>query len=151
MAEQPNTTATQMMVITIIVDETVAGPLMLDPNPSFVELLGGDMHMAGSATGAQGPASNASIEALRVVGKEEEGKSEAECSICLELLFEENKGMLVKEMPCGHCYHASCIERWLQMHGTCPFCRYKMPWEEEEQQEETGNGFLFLIPHVEMN
>jgi Ring finger domain len=83
-------------------------------------------YIAEFTTRTPGPASSASIDALRIVNKEEEDNAEADCPICLEKLFEE-KEMMVKEMPCGHKYHAICLEKWLQMNSTCPFCRYKMP------------------------
>lgn len=42
------------------------------------------------------------------------------CSICLcELDGEEH----VKELACGHCYHASCLDSWLRMKVLCPLCK----------------------------
>jgi Ring finger domain len=145
MAEQLDTTAARLTIIAVMFDEFLERLPILNPNLSmqnviivhgdarlFLELVGGAMAL--SATGATGPASNTSIDALRVVGKdEEEGESERECSICLEKLFETKEGLIVKEMPCRHKFHAPCIERWLQMHSTCPFCRYNMQGEGEQQ------------------
>ncbi|KAJ3700053.1 hypothetical protein LUZ61_003758 [Rhynchospora tenuis] len=120
-------------------------------NSLLSAVLGGAM--TGSGTGGPPPASKASIEALKVVNKEEEEKEEAECVVCLEKLFEKEKEeVVVKEMPCGHRYHGECIEKWLNMHGSCPMCRYKMPQEEvegkkmeEEREEGTGNGVWVRI------
>jgi hypothetical protein len=28
-----------------------------------------------------------------------------------------------KETPCGHSFHGKCVERWLNMKGSCPMCR----------------------------
>lgn len=127
--------------------------VLLNPiTQSMVVLHGGaglfsamlDGAMTGSATGGLPPASKASIEALKVVNKEEEDNEEAECVVCLEKLFEKEKEeVVVKEMPCGHRYHGECIEKWLHMHGSCPMCRYKMPQEEAEvkkRDEERGEG-----------
>ncbi|KAL2532088.1 RING/U-box superfamily protein [Abeliophyllum distichum] len=75
------------------------------------------------------PASKASIESLPVVPITEPG---LECPICLSE-FEVNQD--VKQMPCNHKFHSDCINKWLGIHGSCPFCRYKMP--EEEKKEET--------------
>ncbi|KPI85121.1 hypothetical protein ABL78_5814 [Leptomonas seymouri] len=30
---------------------------------------------------------------------------------------------------CRHAFHQHCFEQWVQVHGTCPFCREK--WLEE--------------------
>jgi Ring finger domain len=145
MAEQPDTT--RLTIVRITANELLERMLRLHPNPSMqhvvivhgdldagplLELLGGTM--AGPATRAPRPASNSSIDALHVVAKQEEGESERECPICLEKLFETIEGLIVKEMPCRHKYHAPCIEKWLRMHSTCPFCRYNMSQGGGEQQ-----------------
>ncbi|KPI88501.1 hypothetical protein ABL78_2397 [Leptomonas seymouri] len=44
----------------------------------------------------------------------------ARCTICYEDMA---PGSGTKRMPCGHCYHAECLEHWLEGHSTCPYCR----------------------------
>lgn len=41
-----------------------------------------------------------------------------ECSICLEVLTGE-----VMETACGHVFHKSCFDGWLEVGVTCPLCR----------------------------
>lgn len=48
---------------------------------------------------------------------------EDHCSICLEAL-ESLEGSVV-ELPCAHCFHKTCISRWLgsgTSHMRCPLC-----------------------------
>lgn len=41
------------------------------------------------------------------------------CAICLQTFLPlEN----VRRLPCGHCFHATCIDRWFQQSETCPMC-----------------------------
>ncbi|PIN20350.1 hypothetical protein CDL12_06941 [Handroanthus impetiginosus] len=54
-----------------------------------------------------------------------------ECSICLSE-FELNAE--VNHLSCGHFFHKSCLEKWLNYWNiTCPLCRnYLVPQEVEE-------------------
>nr|CAB3488042.1 unnamed protein product [Digitaria exilis] len=57
-------------------------------------------------------------------GGDEESSGEAaaeECAICLAE-FEEGEAVRVLP-PCGHGFHAACIDKWLRAHSTCPSCR----------------------------
>jgi hypothetical protein len=57
-------------------------------------------------------------------GKEKKGEGEEgdvdTCNICL-CDYEANE--TVKTLPCGHCYHAPCIDRWLRSVSNCPVCK----------------------------
>lgn len=47
-----------------------------------------------------------------------------DCPICIsEICACKGKRKLVKETPCGHCFHPTCLNRWLRKHDTCPMCR----------------------------
>lgn len=81
--------------------------------------------------------SNALIQSLKVVERREEEKTEEECTICLEKMFDnENKETVVKETPCGHRYHGECIDTWLEIHVSCPLCRYNMTRDDGEEFPE---------------
>lgn len=75
------------------------------------------------------PASRASIDAMPTVEVVSGENSGEQCAICLEGW---EAGETAKEMPCKHRFHGDCIERWLNINGTCPICRYQMPKEEEK-------------------
>ena len=72
--------------------------------------------------GASQEAINA-IETVRVMGSgegEEGGGAGADCSICLEGC---QAGEILRRLACKHCFHQSCIDRWLRTKAVCPICQ----------------------------
>lgn len=51
-----------------------------------------------------------------------------QCSVCLD---DFDKGSEAKEMPCKHKFHIRCIVPWLELHSSCPVCRYELPPDDE--------------------
>ncbi|TVU08516.1 hypothetical protein EJB05_41921, partial [Eragrostis curvula] len=51
-----------------------------------------------------------------------EAPEDAQCPVCLT---DYDDCEILGELPCGHRYHGSCVERWLRVsdHLTCPTCR----------------------------
>ncbi|CAL9177300.1 unnamed protein product [Musa hybrid cultivar] len=79
------------------------------------------------------PAQKAAVEAMPTV-KIEESLS---CLVCLEDLEISAEA---REMPCKHKFHAGCILPWLELHSSCPICRFQMPTEESTSSSAGGNG-----------
>ncbi|PIN06018.1 hypothetical protein CDL12_21441 [Handroanthus impetiginosus] len=51
-------------------------------------------------------------------------KENSRCTVCLTDYHEEDT---LRILPiCGHSFHASCIDIWLQQHSTCPVCRVSL-------------------------
>ncbi|ONM53398.1 E3 ubiquitin-protein ligase [Zea mays] len=46
---------------------------------------------------------------------------DAECCICL-CPYED--GVELRELPCNHHFHCSCIDKWLHINATCPLCKF---------------------------
>jgi len=65
------------------------------------------------------------------------------CIVCRSPMEAEGS---VKVLPCGHCCHVECLERWLGRQSNCPLCREDLSFlrgeerpvddDEEEQEEE---------------
>lgn len=45
------------------------------------------------------------------------------CVVCMSDLALEASDAV--QLPCGHCFHHSCIESWLKLRSTCPTCRFQ--------------------------
>ena len=49
-------------------------------------------------------------------------KEPADCCICLRKTRRRQC-----RLPCGHCFHKSCVGMWLKEQKTCPICRAEVP------------------------
>lgn len=45
------------------------------------------------------------------------------CSICF-LTYSEFPDEPVRELPCSHLFHKSCVDVWLKDKGKCPKCKF---------------------------
>lgn len=48
----------------------------------------------------------------------------AQCTVCLAEFHGEDTLRILPH--CGHFFHVSCIDIWLQQHSTCPVCRISL-------------------------
>ncbi|XAR59912.1 Ubiquitin--protein ligase [Bertholletia excelsa] len=71
------------------------------------------------------PAQKEAVEAMPTVKIVEN----LQCSVCLEDL---EVGTEAKEMPCKHKFHSRCILPWLELHSSCPVCRFQLPSDESK-------------------
>ncbi|KAK9275768.1 hypothetical protein L1049_023037 [Liquidambar formosana] len=83
------------------------------------------------------PASKSAVEALPGVKVTDEilGSDLAQCAVCMD---EFERGMDVKQMPCKHLYHFDCILPWLELHNSCPVCRYELPTDDQDYENRTA-------------
>lgn len=79
------------------------------------------------------PAKKEVVEALPTVQIEEA----VSCSVCLDDL---ELGSQAKQMPCEHKFHSPCILPWLELHSSCPVCRFELPSEDTKDLNEPSNS-----------
>ncbi|CAH2038060.1 unnamed protein product [Thlaspi arvense] len=60
-------------------------------------------------------------------------QEDAECCICLSA-YED--GTELRELPCGHHFHCSCVDKWLYINATCPLCKYNILKSSNLDREE---------------
>ncbi|XP_068646828.1 E3 ubiquitin-protein ligase CIP8-like [Aristolochia californica] len=99
----------------------------------------------GSRRGAP-PAARSAVAALPTVDIGE-GENYV-CAICKEGILVGEKG---KKLPCEHVYHGDCIVPWFDARNSCPVCRFELPtddadYEEEKRRKSTaGRGGNYTI------
>ncbi|KAK7308992.1 hypothetical protein RJT34_05379 [Clitoria ternatea] len=60
-------------------------------------------------------------------------EEDAECCICLSSY---DDGVELRELPCGHHFHCTCVDKWLYINATCPLCKYNILKSGNLSQEE---------------
>ena len=78
------------------------------------------------------PAQKEAIEALPTVTI----KDNLQCSVCLD---DFEMGAEAKQMPCKHKFHSGCILPWLELHSSCPVCRFQLPADETKRDSDDGS------------
>ncbi|KAI7739018.1 hypothetical protein M8C21_030551 [Ambrosia artemisiifolia] len=79
------------------------------------------------------PAQKKAVETMPTVKIKVDLDNFIQCSVCLE---DFEGGNEAKEMPCKHKFHGECIVTWLDLHSTCPVCRYQLPSDESKLKHE---------------
>ncbi|CAL4976833.1 unnamed protein product [Urochloa decumbens] len=83
------------------------------------------------------PAKKEAVEALPTVEIAGSGNDGDSCPVCLE---DYAPGEHAREMPCRHKFHANCIVPWLEMHSSCPVCRFELPADDGNKSSCGGGG-----------
>ncbi|KAM2183493.1 E3 ubiquitin-protein ligase SIRP1-like [Malus sylvestris] len=79
------------------------------------------------------PAQKEAVEALPTVTI----KENLQCSVCLD---DFEVGIEAKEMPCKHKFHSGCILPWLELHSSCPVCRFQLPADESKRDSDISRN-----------
>ncbi|KAG2219036.1 hypothetical protein INT45_003927 [Circinella minor] len=97
-----------------------------------------------SQSNAKGPPP-ASDRFIRLLPKIKSGQidSDETCIICKDNLKKSESS--VTQMPCGHYFDRECLVPWLELHHTCPLCRFKVETEQtvKEEEEEEARDFMY--------
>ncbi|XP_040382107.1 E3 ubiquitin-protein ligase SIRP1-like isoform X1 [Oryza brachyantha] len=92
--------------------------------------------------GRQGtlPAKKEAIDAMPTVEVTAPGDDSAAASACAVCLEDYAVGERAMEMPCRHRFHGKCIVPWLEMHSSCPVCRFQLPTDDDPKAACGGSG-----------
>ncbi|XP_026662601.2 E3 ubiquitin-protein ligase CIP8-like isoform X2 [Phoenix dactylifera] len=104
-------------------------------DPSEYEILFGQFTEQNSSIKGSPPAAQSVVENLPsvVVTKEDVANDIIFCAVCKD---EISLGETAKRLPCSHHYHGGCIVPWLGIRNTCPVCRYELPTDDPEYENQ---------------
>eukprot|EP01114_Cavostelium_apophysatum_P021365 TRINITY_DN7438_c0_g1_i1.p1 TRINITY_DN7438_c0_g1~~TRINITY_DN7438_c0_g1_i1.p1 ORF type:complete len:347 (-),score=36.12 TRINITY_DN7438_c0_g1_i1:69-1109(-) len=55
------------------------------------------------------------------------------CAICLANYETDEE---IRFLPCNHHFHTECVDQWLEINATCPFCKRSVNGKDEEVKEQ---------------
>ncbi|KAJ7278087.1 hypothetical protein O6H91_Y229000 [Diphasiastrum complanatum] len=81
------------------------------------------------------PAAKSAVDGLPSVVIEQFHLNEgtAVCAICKDAVL---LGEYAKQLPCLHLYHHDCILPWLNSRNSCPVCRYELPTDDPDYEDQ---------------
>ncbi|KAF3451392.1 hypothetical protein FNV43_RR07487 [Rhamnella rubrinervis] len=107
-------------ILYVVTDQEGATREEIDQLPKFnfrkisdVEKVNGEVQESFSGIMTE---CNTDRPAERVLSQED-----AECCICLSAY---DDGAELRELPCHHHFHCTCIDKWLHINATCPLCKF---------------------------
>nr|GLL35907.1 E3 ubiquitin-protein ligase RING1-like [Ipomoea trifida] len=91
------------------------------------------------------PAAKSAVEGLPDIKITQEmlASDSSQCAVCKDSFELDEEA---KQMPCKHIYHKDCIMPWLELHNSCPVCRYELPTDDPDyenrrnSQQQTRNN-----------
>eukprot|EP01018_Ginkgo_biloba_P037759 Gb_06048 [translate_table: standard] len=124
--------------------ELPEGPLYVGNPGDYLDARGFEQllhHLAENDNSRRGapPAAKSAIENLPliVVERKHEEDGSSLCAICKEVVI---LGEAAKQLPCLHLYHPDCILPWLSTRNSCPICRFELPTDDPDYEEQKGNA-----------
>jgi len=65
-----------------------------------------------------------SLPTVQFVSAISQGKDENDSAVkCLVCQCQYEEGDILRNLPCGHCFHRECVDPWLSTKDICPYCR----------------------------
>ena len=67
--------------------------------------------------------------------KEDYNNNDEEDPTCCICLCEYEEGDKMVQLPCGHVFHANCIDSWTQSHSNCPLCNLELQTPDNDEHD----------------
>eukprot|EP00850_Spirogloea_muscicola_P016571 SM000135S27015 [mRNA] locus=s135:266587:269301:- [translate_table: standard] len=77
---------------------------------------------------------------LLAQGTLDERRVSAEDAVCCICLGRYCDGVELKELPCEHHFHSSCVDTWLRINSSCPLCKLDISGNTVEGGASEGSA-----------
>ncbi|WOL14113.1 E3 ubiquitin-protein ligase [Canna indica] len=72
-------------------------------------------------------------------GTDKERAISAEDAVCCICLAKYVDDVELRELPCSHCFHKECVDKWLKINALCPLCKTEVG-TTNQSLSTTGSG-----------
>lgn len=83
---------------------------------------------------------------VRARNREDAGLDAGNCAVCMCNI--EHKEQITRLTKCTHFFHSTCVDPWLETHGTCPMCRSEEDEIIESRLTVRGYGTFRVGDHL---
>ncbi|GAQ85803.1 hypothetical protein KFL_002550100 [Klebsormidium nitens] len=91
-----------------------------------------------STSDSEGEADRTARGGILAAGTPSERPVAAEDALCCICLGQYKDGDELRELPCTHHFHSSCVDQWLKINASCPLCKSDMIGGADPSAMESG-------------
>lgn len=69
------------------------------------------------------------------------------CCICLAKYAHNDE---LRELPCAHCFHKDCVDKWLKINALCPLCKSEIAGSSGTSDARQSDQNAIPVQEIEM-
>lgn len=70
------------------------------------------------------------------------------CCICLAKYAHNDE---LRELPCSHCFHKDCVDKWLKINALCPLCKSEIASSSSSSDTRQPDQTAIPVQEIEMH
>ena len=70
------------------------------------------------------------------------------CCICLAKYAHNDE---LRELPCAHCFHKDCVDKWLKINALCPLCKSEIAGSSGTSDARQLDQNAIPVQEIEMH
>ena len=70
------------------------------------------------------------------------------CCICLAKYAHNEE---LRELPCTHCFHKECVDKWLKINALCPLCKAEIASSSGTSDTRRSDHTAIPVQEIEMH
>ena len=84
-------------------------------------------------------------------GTDKERSLSAEDAVCCICLAKYAHNDELRELPCTHCFHKECVDKWLKINALCPLCKSEIASSSGTSDTRRSDHTDIPVQEIEMH